>query len=404
MPSVQDTLFVSRNGRLITSYDLDLAATHSYNIDNVPVLSFDSLGMSVIKSNLRTVGTLTGLEVDGDTVLGGFAFFNSSFNQLGIGTENPQLAIDILENNVEIVIGSSDIDFATIGVHSNHSLNLITDNQTRLTISNDGAITVPGSVTITGLVKTGGDLIVGGTLTVGTIVSDVRIDRAHPIQFTPDAEASIYGLGLMWQAPDRSRQFTLASGPDRLWSTENIDLATSDRSYMVEGNPVLSLTQLGKTVTSSSLTSLGTLVGLSVAGNIQASTISFNGNAVLNDSGIDASSYVHLSIENVGVFSGNNTQIIVGDITQQTRPVKVFGPLSVNINNPDPTMDFSVNGNVQFGGRRFINADQIPTSGMFTKGDICWNTTPAPSGYVGWICVADGTPGEWRPFGQISPQ
>lgn len=402
MADIQDTLFVSRNGRLLTNYDLDLAATHSYNINNTPVLSYDTLGLSVTKSNLRSVGNLNSLEVTGDAVLGGFAFFNSSFNKVGIGTEDPQLALDILENNVEIVIGSAEIDVATIGVHSNHALNIITDNQTRIAVSNKGDISIPGSLNVTGAVVTGGDLTVGGTLTVATIIADTRIDRAHPIIFTPDAEASIYGLGLSWQATDRSRQFILMAGPDRIWSTENIDLATAYQSYMVENTPVLSLTTLGSTVTNSSLTNLGTLEGLSVAGNINTSTISFNGNVYLNDSGISATAYVNLSINNVGVFTGNNTQIVVGDISEQDRPVKIFGPTSININNPDPAMSFSVDGPVQIGGKRFVSGTSIPNSGMFVQGDICWNTEPSPTGFVGWICIMDGTPGDWRPFGQIS--
>ena len=43
-----------------------------------------------------------------------------------------------------------------------------------------------------------------------------------------------------------------------------------------------------------------------------------------------------------------------------------------------------------------------PTEGSYRVGDIVWNTAPRPTGYVGWICVREGTPGEWKPFGQIA--
>ena len=74
-------LFTTRNGRLVTNYDLDLAQGHAYSIDNTPILSLDTLGVTVTSSNLRSVGTLGSLEVDGDTLLGGFAFFNSTYNR-----------------------------------------------------------------------------------------------------------------------------------------------------------------------------------------------------------------------------------------------------------------------------------------------------------------------------------
>ena len=48
-----------------------------------------------------------------------------------------------------------------------------------------------------------------------------------------------------------------------------------------------------------------------------------------------------------------------------------------------------------------MNGTKEPTSGSFRQGDIVWNENPIPTGYVGWICVRTGTPGEWKPFGQI---
>lgn len=35
------------------------------------------------------------------------------------------------------------------------------------------------------------------------------------------------------------------------------------------------------------------------------------------------------------------------------------------------------------------------------RGDICWNLSPASGGFVGWVCVAAGTPGTWKGFGYI---
>jgi hypothetical protein len=54
-----------------------------------------------------------------------------------------------------------------------------------------------------------------------------------------------------------------------------------------------------------------------------------------------------------------------------------------------------------FGGKKFINAAMAPTSGIWNKGDIAWNSQPEDTGFVGWICITGGKPGEWKPFGYI---
>ena len=48
------------------------------------------------------------------------------------------------------------------------------------------------------------------------------------------------------------------------------------------------------------------------------------------------------------------------------------------------------------------NGAAVPTAGVYAVGDIVWNTNAAPTGYVGWVCVRDGTPGIWKAFGAIS--
>jgi hypothetical protein len=56
---------------------------------------------------------------------------------------------------------------------------------------------------------------------------------------------------------------------------------------------------------------------------------------------------------------------------------------------------------MSFAGKKFITGDAVPTTGQFNKGDICWNSDPKTSDYVGWVCVMAGDPGQWEPFGGI---
>jgi hypothetical protein len=45
--------------------------------------------------------------------------------------------------------------------------------------------------------------------------------------------------------------------------------------------------------------------------------------------------------------------------------------------------------------------DAAPTTGTWMQADVVYNRTPAPGEYVGWVCVAGGTPGTWVRFGRI---
>lgn len=47
-------------------------------------------------------------------------------------------------------------------------------------------------------------------------------------------------------------------------------------------------------------------------------------------------------------------------------------------------------------------ACSIPTVGSWTQGDIVYNVTATAGGFIGWVCVATGSPGTWKTFGAIS--
>jgi hypothetical protein len=392
------TQLIYKNGnRIWSNATIDLAASSTYNIDDIPVLSLTSLGGSVTDSRLTTVGTLNSLNVAGDVNLGDFAFFNSTYNRLGLGTEEPAAAIDILDNNVNIVIGSPNYGLANIGTNSNHDLAIITDNQARITIKSSGEVNVAGNLSI------------NGTLSATNIVTDSRIDRTQALQFLATKDTSIYGLGLVWIGNGATRQLIMNSNPDRLFTTENIDIA-ADRSYYIDSKLILSSNTLGASVSNSSLTNVGILQSLTVSGpTILQSSVIVSGVSVVNGvqltaKGLDSLNKISLTSQNKEVVYGDINEINIGDKTVQTKPVKVFGPLSVNINNPDPTLQFSVNGDVNIGGRRFTTGAFVPTSGVFAKGDICWNNNPTPNSYVGWVCIVPGTPGVWVGFGMIGSQ
>ena len=313
----QTQLIYRTGGRLWTNANLDLASGNSYSIDDIPVLSAGALGGSITSSSLTSVGVLNNLNVSGDTNLGDLVFVNTSLNRIGIGTEDPSSSLTILDNNVEIGIGSPASNLATIGTVSCHDLAIVTDNLARITIRNSGEVNVAGNLNVAGVIN------------AGSVVTDNRIDRTHPLQFSATKDTSIFGLGLVWSDVSITSQLTMMSGPTRLWSSENIDIA-SEKFYAINNIPVLSSTNLGNTVIYSNLNTVGTLNSLIVQGpavfntdvttpNISIGTYRYTAN------GIDSNTNIQFSVNNSEIVYGDSNQINVGDKNLQNKPVKVLG-------------------------------------------------------------------------------
>lgn len=395
-------LIYRTGGRIWSNGSFDLQADKSYMIDGVALLSATELGGTVTKSRLREIGNLKNLTVTGDAVLSEFAVFNSALGRLGLNNEEPNGTLSVVENDVEVIISSPQVGVAVLGTYTNHNLEIISDNTTRITVKNNGEVVFGNKETKTADVK------IYGTLTVENIISDTRVDRFSSLEFKASKGQTEFGQGLVWSGSGNSKTLMLRSDPVRIWSSEDIDVGF-DKAYYVDGSLVIGKTFLGNNVRVSNLSTLGTLESLNVGGEatflsdinasrgtVFAKQIVFNEGA--NNLSVKSSG---LSINNDDVFYADTNEINIGNKNNTRRAVKVFGQLSLNANNPDPNVEFTVNGNVSFGGKKFITSDTQPINGSFVKGDICWNEKPSTGHPIGWVCIATGTPGEWRPFGTI---
>jgi hypothetical protein len=398
--------------RLWSNSDIDIDADKSFMIDGVAVLSKSELNSQVTKSRLKEVGTLRSLTVSGDVALAEFAIFNSTVNRLGLNTDEPNGTLSIVENDVEIIAGSAKDGQGMFGTYTNHDLELISDNTTRIKIKNNGQVIFGNEST------KNADVRIYGTLTVDTVVSDNRIDRYSPLEFKTSRDQAIYGQGLIWTGTGGTRQFIMRAGPDRLWTTESLDLA-EDQSYFINNKAVLSTSALGDSVTISNLSKLGVLEDLTVQGEatfmdrlnatrsiIHAKNILFNDGDefTITNSKLSSSNSISLEVAGDEAFYAGSQEITIGNKQNTRRPVKLFGPVSVGVNSPDADVDLSVKGSIKFSDKKFVTGDNIPTAGSFNKGDICWNDNPTPGNYIGWVCIQTGSPGQWVPFGEIKTQ
>ena len=256
-------------------------------------------------------------------------------------------------------------------------------------------------------------------------VEDVVLKSSKPLQFIADSEKGPYGQGLQWRGDGPTKQFTYRANPDRIWTSESIDLSEG-QSYYISNTPVLSLNELGNSVRNSNLTSVGTLQNLRTQGDLVIDDyIYYNSsldalgigteapNGKLSIATLDAEFIVDTDpgLVKLGTWTTSDLDLITDDTVRikiernGTVTVKekliVEQQVGIGVKNFGTDADLTVAGAIRFQGRKFDSSDTIPSSGTYLKGDIVWNSNPQPTGYVGWVCVREGTPGEWKPFGQI---
>ena len=341
--------------------------------------------------------------------------------------ETPTPTITNRSLSGDVIHGGKITAFSSIGIK---------DDSTRLVVvvDDDGIVTDRIDVdTIAGDTTVSGNLTVQGEITakkihVDELTADIRQERASSLEFTSANGDTIEGKGLVWRAEGKSQQLIYKPGPDRLFSTMPIELRANDY-YSIDGVSVLSMDQLGSTITRSSLTQVGVLQNLAVEGNMNIDQYVFwNGDYMRFGIGTETPNGTFGIVQDdaefiidtegktatIGTYTTTDLHVITdnavrisvtatGKITlgsDRESHTTVKGKLGVNVNNP--TADIETAGPVSFEGKRFEVGVAAPTSGSYRLGDIVWNSQPRPTGYVGWICVKEGTPGLWKTFGPIS--
>ena len=323
--------------------------------------------------------------------------------------------------------GGKITDFQSVGIKDNSSkMSLIVSDRgiSTKTIKTEALL---GDTVVKGNLNVDGE-ITATKLHVNEITADVRLERSTPLVFVAEGDAGVYGKGIHWAGQGPTKQLIYRESPDRIWSSESIDLH-DEAYYAISGIPVVTKKELGSSIRTSSLVTVGTLRNLKTQGNLTVDDYVFyesstqrigigtdNPNGNISIASLDAEFIINVDsrTSKIGNWTTNDLEIVtdntarikissLGNITigsSTENKTHVVGKLGVNVKNPD--CDISTAGPVKFQGKRQEVGDTIPVTGSYNIGDIVWNSTPKPSGHVGWICTKAGTPGVWNAFGQIS--
>ena len=206
--------FVLSDGpeRFFSSESIDLSRDKSYHINKTEVLSEKELGTSVVKSNLREVGRLRGLVVDGSLSVNSYLYYDSHSDRLGLGTDEPNAALSVADNGVEVVLGSEDFTKGIIGTFASHALAIKTDNTDRITISPSGDIQL-GTADQPSI-----KVSINGKLAVGVSNADPNVDLhvRGPVRFdnhvhmydSQPPQGGVWNQGdIVWNTNPAQRKF-----------------------------------------------------------------------------------------------------------------------------------------------------------------------------------------------------
>jgi hypothetical protein len=303
-------------------------------------------------------------------------------------------------NSNSLTIDDKNIELGSVSGISSVT-GTITDTATTTTITGLSSTTgmIPGQT----LTKTAGTGVFGGVTTITSINSATAItitsttaNTAGPITFNVGGATNVTADGggiTLKGATDKT--FNWVSSTAAWTSSEDLNLA-SGKVYKINGTSVLSATGLGSGVTSSSLTSVGTITSGTWSGsfgavsganltNLTAGNLSGTiPSAVLANSGVWTSSE-DLNLASGKVYKINGTTVLsatglgsgvtsssltsVGTLTGGTWNGTIINPTygGTGINNGTRTLTINT-GNLTFTAQTAGSSVTVPSSGTLTVG------------------------------------
>jgi hypothetical protein len=179
-------VYLIKPDRFYVSESVDLGKDKLISIGGVKVLDSTSIGPTVVKSNLREVGRLKGLIVDGSVSINQYFYYNGTYDRLGLGTDTPNAALGVADKGIEVVVGTSDRLHGIVGTHAMTNFDIVTGNTARISVKANGNIDL-GSSTQNPI-----QVVVHGKLAVGVSVPDTSVDLhvAGPVRLNNKLQLS----------------------------------------------------------------------------------------------------------------------------------------------------------------------------------------------------------------------
>lgn len=136
----QDGTFDQYVGRVFEKIAADGVDVGDIRHKGKSLVTDNALSDTVLNSNLQKVGALKELQVIGETLLDQTLYVSNG--RVGVGTLDPEKALDIWDQEIQIVAGKRQQDVAYIGTARNQNLIIGANNRDQLTVNTDGSVSV----------------------------------------------------------------------------------------------------------------------------------------------------------------------------------------------------------------------------------------------------------------------
>lgn len=142
--NTQYILYKDNNWEISDS--LKIKQNKNIQIGKRMVLNELELGPTVVSSNLKKVGVLKELRVDGDFIVADSLYYNPATTRLGINTLDPHGILGMIDNGVEFVMSGEEYLRGKIGLVTKHDLHLVTNNKTGIKLDREGNVIIGDGV------------------------------------------------------------------------------------------------------------------------------------------------------------------------------------------------------------------------------------------------------------------
>jgi len=142
-PYNKQFVLMANPDRFFSTESIEVTRGRNFIVGGQWVINEDSLGPAIVNSNLTKVGTLQGLNTLGNVNIDDQIFYDTVSKRFSIGIEDASAIFTVQDehNDIEIVIDGNVSGHARIGTRNTKGLELITDDQVRITVDYKGDIT-----------------------------------------------------------------------------------------------------------------------------------------------------------------------------------------------------------------------------------------------------------------------
>lgn len=176
--SLNDALFTTFSEIIFNRIKEEGIDLSKVTLSGREVISGNTLSVGITESNLQKVGVLKELRVSGESLFAQTLY--TAPKRVGINTLEPNRALSIWDEEVELGFGKRSADQAVIGTPRSQELVLSSNNKQNLVLNTDGSVTI-NNLTVNGISITASELPPTNDAPKGSIVFNANPSLGGPL-------------------------------------------------------------------------------------------------------------------------------------------------------------------------------------------------------------------------------